>query len=86
MLIQVKAPRRGRAINYQMQVQPAPRSNHTLRRYRERAAHSWARAKATSHDVSREMWAAYASFWQEMAARREDFLARLRLKGPRRNH
>jgi hypothetical protein len=66
--------------------QPRAHSNHKLRRYRELATRSWAKAKATSQDVAREMWAAHASFWQEMAARREDFLARLRANTPPGNH
>jgi hypothetical protein len=86
MLIEIKVRAREPSLNASMTAQASPPGNHILRRYREHAAHWWARARAAPHGMARDSSAAFASFWQEMAARREDFLARFRRKPRPKNH
>jgi len=57
--------------------------NHKLERYRQAADRFWQMAAKAPHEVARDVWARYASFYQEMAARREHHLAKRRLQQER---
>ena len=59
-----------------MQVEPSGPPNHKLAYYREEAARFWSMAAKASHDIARDIWLRYASFYQEMAARRENHVSR----------
>ena len=75
-LMWVNAPDAAPVYKKAMEPKASPAPNHKLRRYRERATHFWRLANSVSHKLARQVWASYASFWQEQAAKREEHLAR----------